>query len=110
MDYYRDGYGAAEVPTYVPEDLDRLFEETRPDALIVTSPDATHDVYIAAALERGLDVITEKPMTIDESRLRRIVDAVHASPRRPDGHLQLPLLPPQLRGPAADRRRRPSAR
>ncbi len=80
MDYYRDGYGLAEVPTYAPEDLDRLFDEARPDALIVTSPDATHDIYITAALERGLDVITEKPMTIDDSRLHRIVDAVHASP------------------------------
>ncbi|HVK35958.1 MAG TPA: Gfo/Idh/MocA family oxidoreductase [Microlunatus sp.] len=80
MDYYRDGYGLAEVPTYAPEDLARLFDETRPDALIVTSPDATHDIYVTAALERGLDVITEKPMTIDDTRLRRIVDAVHASP------------------------------
>ena len=58
------------MPTYAPEDLARLFDETRPDALIVTSPDATHDVYIAAALERGLDVITEKPLTIDAERLQ----------------------------------------
>ena len=76
MDYYRDSYGIAAVPTYRPEDLDTLFEETRPDVLIVTSPDATHDIYITAALERGLDVVTEKPMTIDDRRLHRIVDAV----------------------------------
>lgn len=80
MDFYKTTFpGLAEVPTYAPEDLDRLFEETRPDALIVTSPDATHDIYITAALGRGLDAITEKPMTIDDTRLHRIVDAVQAS-------------------------------
>jgi predicted dehydrogenase len=78
--YYRDAYDLASVPVYAPEDLDRLFDETRPDALIVTSPDATHDLYVTAALARGLDVITEKPMTIDAPRLHRIVDAVQASP------------------------------
>ena len=44
MAFYADTYGLTDVPTYAPEDLGRLFEETRPDALIVTSPDATHDV------------------------------------------------------------------
>jgi predicted dehydrogenase len=81
MDYYRNGYDAAHTtPGYAPEDLERLVSETRPDALIVTSPDATHDVYITAALEHGIDVITEKPMTIDQNRLHRIVEAVQASP------------------------------
>jgi predicted dehydrogenase len=81
MDHYRQNYpGLAEVPTYAPEELDRLLAETRPEALIVTSPDATHDRYITAALEHGIDAITEKPMTIDAPRLHRIVDAVHASP------------------------------
>ena len=79
LEHYRTSYDLAEVPTYAPEELDRLFDETRPDALIVTSPDATHDVYIAAALARGLDAITEKPMTMDAPRLHRIVDAVQDS-------------------------------
>src|SRR4051794_9754537 len=79
MDYYRTEYDLADVATYAPEDLERLLEETRPDALIVTSPDATHDLYITTALEHGLDAITEKPMTIDAPRLHKIVDAVQAS-------------------------------
>ena len=79
MDFYRREYDLADVPGYAPDDLDRLFAETTPDVVIVTSPDATHDRYITAALERGLDAVTEKPMTIDAPRLHEIVDAVQDS-------------------------------
>jgi predicted dehydrogenase len=37
--------------------------------------DRTHDDYIVSALEAGLDVVTEKPMTMDPARCRRILDA-----------------------------------
>lgn len=80
LEYYREHFGLGDVPTFGPDQLDVLFEVVRPDALIVTSPDATHDRYITAALDRGVDVVTEKPMTIDAERLGRIVDAVQASP------------------------------
>jgi len=46
------------------------------DTLIVTSVDRTHDDYIVAGLEAGCRVITEKPMTVDVPRCRRILDAV----------------------------------
>jgi predicted dehydrogenase len=38
--------------------------------------DRVHDEYIVAALEAGRDVVTEKPMTVDADRCRRILDAV----------------------------------
>ena len=80
IDYYRSTYPVGDVAAYGPGQLDELFEQAKPDVLIVTSPDVTHDVYIRAALARGIDVITEKPMTIDAGRLRGIVDAVQSSP------------------------------
>ena len=79
MEYYRRELGLTDVPTYAPEDLDRLFAETTPDCLIVTSPDYTHDIYICAALDRGVDVVSEKPMTIDRDRLGRIVTSLESS-------------------------------
>jgi predicted dehydrogenase len=79
MDYYRRELGLGDLPTYSSDELDRLFTETEPDCLIVTSPDYTHDTYICAALDRGLDVVTEKPMTMDEGRLARIVSSLDAS-------------------------------
>lgn len=52
-----------------------MIEETKPDTVIVTSVDRTHDYYIIRAMELGCNVITEKPMTIDEKRAQAIIDA-----------------------------------
>jgi predicted dehydrogenase len=78
-DHYRSAYGLPDVPIVVPEDFSALLRQHRPDAVLVTSPDHTHDTYICAALAMGIDVITEKPMTIDEERLLRIKRAVDNS-------------------------------
>ena len=103
MDYYRDELGLgrrADLRARGPGPAVRR-DPTR-TALIVTSPDATHDIYICAALERGLDVVTEKPMTIDDgSAAAGSWTAVRRIRRRPDRHVQLPLLAAQLRGPAS---------
>ena len=54
---------AENVPTYMPDEFDKMIEETRPDAVIVVSKDCFHAHYIVKSLEKNLDVITEKPMT-----------------------------------------------
>jgi predicted dehydrogenase len=41
----------------------------------VTTRDNEHDNIIVAALQAGCDVITEKPMTTDEVKCKRILDA-----------------------------------
>lgn len=43
--------------------------------VIVTSIDRTHHDYIIRAMEKGCDVISEKPMTIDEKKAQAILDA-----------------------------------
>ena len=67
--------GVSKVPTYKHYEFDKMIEETKPDCVIVTSVDRTHDFYIIRAMELGCDVITEKPMTIDEKRAQAILDA-----------------------------------
>jgi predicted dehydrogenase len=59
---------------YLPEQFDQMIAECRPDVVIVTSKDSTHDAYICRAMELGCDVITEKPMTVDAARCQRIID------------------------------------
>lgn len=71
-----ESLGADRVPEYLPHDFERMIDETRPDYIIVTSVDRTHDDYIVRALEKGVDVITEKPITINEEKAQRIIDAV----------------------------------
>jgi UDP-N-acetyl-2-amino-2-deoxyglucuronate dehydrogenase len=45
------------------------------DAVSVCTPDATHADYIVAALERGLHVLCEKPLTDSTDGVRRILAA-----------------------------------
>ena len=63
-------------------DFDRMVAETRPDAVIVTTVDATHWRYITRALELGKDVITEKPLCTDEAQCQAILDAQRRTGRR----------------------------
>lgn len=74
--------GGAEVPGYTATDFDRMVRETRPDIVIVTTKDSTHHLYIVRAMELGCDVITEKPMTVDEKKCKLILDAVRKTGRR----------------------------
>ena len=60
-------------PTYT--DFDKMMRETKPDALIVTTVDATHNEFIVKGMEYGADIITEKPMTTDEEKCQQILDA-----------------------------------
>lgn len=61
------------IPVF--NDFDKMLDETRPDAVIVTTTDCYHHEYIIKAMEAGYDVISEKPMTIDAEKCRAILDA-----------------------------------
>lgn len=63
----------ATCPTFT--NFEEMIRATKPDTIIVTTIDGTHHTFIARALELGCDVITEKPMTIDEDKLKVILDA-----------------------------------
>lgn len=69
-------YPSAPIPTYKAQYFDKMMVETKPDEVIITTMDRTHDIYIIRALELGCNVITEKTMTIDEVRSKAIIDAV----------------------------------
>jgi predicted dehydrogenase len=66
---------------FLAADFGRMLAELKPDAVIVTSPDATHDEYIVRALESGADAVTEKPITTTPEKAQRILDACKKSGR-----------------------------
>ncbi|AJC77351.1 oxidoreductase protein [Rhizobium etli bv. phaseoli str. IE4803] len=70
------------APLY--ENIDSMLAEQKPDLAIVCTPDQTHDDIIVRALESGIDVITEKPMTTSIEKIRRILDAEKRTGRRVD--------------------------
>jgi len=59
-----------------PARFEEMLRVERVELLVVTSIDATHNGYIEAALRAGVRVISEKPMTTDEVKAQRILDAV----------------------------------
>lgn len=68
-------FGCDPIPTYYYTDFEKMIEEQKPELIIVTSVDRTHDDYIVRAMEMGCDVVTEKPITTDERKAQRIIDA-----------------------------------
>ncbi len=75
-------YGGAAVDLYGASQFEKMIQDKHPDTVIVTSVDRTHHHYIIRALELGCDVITEKPMTVDEEKCQQILDAVERTGRK----------------------------
>jgi predicted dehydrogenase len=71
---------AASCPTFT--SLDEMLAQAKPDVLMVTTVDATHEQCIVKALDRGVDVITEKPMVIDETQCKAVLDAEKRSGKK----------------------------
>lgn len=67
-------------PTFT--SFDEMLEKVKADFIMVTTVDATHDEFIVKALDKGFHVITEKPMTTDEVKCKRILDAEKRSGKK----------------------------
>jgi len=84
MDYHRkrltESYGCkGEIKTYHADQFEQMLDELKPDIVIVCSSDDTHHDYIIRSLDKGCDVVCEKPITIDDEKLRAIQAAVDRS-------------------------------
>ena len=64
-------------PTF--SSADEMLTTTNPDLLIVTTRDSNHHEFIIKGLNFGCDVLTEKPLTIDEDKCQAILDAERRS-------------------------------
>src|SRR6185503_338885 len=67
-------------PTFT--SLDALIDQAKPELLMVTTVDATHEGCIVKALERGVDVLSEKPMVVDEQQCQAVLDAEKRTGRK----------------------------
>jgi predicted dehydrogenase len=85
MDYtnktLKEEFGYSQVPTYDYTEFDKMILDNKPECVIVTSVDRSHHAYIIRAMELGCDVITEKPMTIDEVKAQAIIDTAKKTGR-----------------------------
>jgi predicted dehydrogenase len=60
-------------PTFT--SFDEMCAKTKPELVAITTVDAYHAEYIIRALDRGIDVLSEKPMVIDERQCQAVLDA-----------------------------------
>ncbi len=65
-------YMGVNCPTFT--NFEEMVEKTKPDTIIVTTVDSTHDEFIVKGMEVGCDIITEKPLTTDEVKCQNILD------------------------------------
>ena len=70
----------ATCPTFT--SFEQLMDTAKPDLLMVTTIDGTHADYIVKAFDRGIDVMTEKPMVIDEKQCQAVLDAQKRSGKK----------------------------
>ena len=61
------------------ESVEELVTKTNPDAIIVTSENSRHYQDSITAIERGVNVLCEKPMTTSMDDARKLVDIVKRS-------------------------------
>ncbi|MER5359042.1 Gfo/Idh/MocA family oxidoreductase [Streptomyces sp. NPDC002785] len=80
----RDLPGAAAAR---PQDLDRILTGSRPDLVVVATPDASHRDYVARALAAGCTTLVEKPLaTTVEDAFALVHAAEDTSARLLVGH------------------------
>ncbi|KAF9258172.1 NAD(P)-binding protein [Marasmius fiardii PR-910] len=82
--YYNDlleSLGASSVPVYQAEQFKHMLEKEKVETIVVTCVDALHHLYIVPALEAGVRVLTEKPMTTDVDKCRAILETVERTGR-----------------------------
>ncbi len=73
-------YIGVNCPTFT--DFDEMLDEAKPDLVMVTTMDSTHDEFIIKTLDKNIDVLTEKPMTTDETKCRAILEAERRSEKK----------------------------
>ncbi|KAF9259107.1 NAD(P)-binding protein [Marasmius fiardii PR-910] len=82
--YYNDilsSLGAPTVPVYQPNQFKEMLEKEKVETIVVTCVDSLHHLYIIPALEAGVRVLSEKPMTVDVEKCRAILEAVERTGR-----------------------------
>ncbi|CAM4169230.1 Gfo/Idh/MocA family oxidoreductase [Zobellia nedashkovskayae] len=70
---YGKKYIGAACPVFL--DFEKMVKDTGPNLIIVTTKDSTHHEFIIKGLNMGCDVLTEKPLTVDEIKCQAILDA-----------------------------------
>jgi predicted dehydrogenase len=74
VEWFTQEFGDSKVKAYYGEEVwVNILDECQPDILFVATPDHLHVDPIMAAIERGVHVITEKPVCLKTSEIDNII-------------------------------------
>lgn len=79
------------IPVF--DSLDGLLSHSRPDALVVASPNALHRGHVLAGLEAGCHVLCEKPLGVSGAEVREMAEAAALADRVLMGGMNLRFVP-----------------
>ncbi|MCC6581311.1 MAG: Gfo/Idh/MocA family oxidoreductase [Phycisphaeraceae bacterium] len=74
--------GLPETPRFIASDPTEMVRRTRPDTVILCTPDHLHAPQAVRLMELGCDVIVEKPLAIDAAGCRDVLEATARTGRR----------------------------
>jgi predicted dehydrogenase len=77
MEFARSHIGVPDCPLF--GSFEEMLKVAKPDLVLVTTVDSTHDEFIIKSLQAGINVVTEKPMTTTAEKCQNIVAAVQRS-------------------------------
>lgn len=84
LDWYQRHVEAAGFPAPARFDPERIADAISThgiERMILTTPDSTHADLVAATLDAGADAVVEKPLTVDETGVKKIAEAVERTGR-----------------------------
>lgn len=67
------------VPNTVYTDFDRMLDEATLDAVVIATPSKLHTAMVRKALEKGLAVFCEKPLTLDPAESLDLAETAEAA-------------------------------
>lgn len=79
MDYFNQAL-KIKIPTFLK--FDEMLKQTKPDIVIITTKDSLHHEFTLRSFKAGCDVISEKPMAINEKQCREILAAEKKTGRK----------------------------
>ncbi len=62
------------APGYLVKEFNLMVKKTKPDTIIITTPDCFHAQYAIQAMELGCNVIVEKPLATDEKQCQQLLE------------------------------------
>ena len=64
------------------DDIEEVLKYSRPDAVVICTPNHLHEIHVAAALSAGVHVLCERPLSLNYEGVERVLKAAERYGKR----------------------------